>query len=746
MKLPRPAVAAFCALALVAPTVAAGEGRASDLPARVVAVGDIHGADSEVRSILRRVGLIDDGDRWVGGETTLVQTGDFTDRGTGTRAVMDLLMRLQREATAAGGAVIVLAGNHEAMNITFDNRDVLVNPEIYASFASPAAEKRRKQAWKEWTSWLRRQTVARGGAYSPPSKEAREAWMAAHPPGFFEYHEALSADGVYGAWIRTLPVAVRYGDVVFVHGGIDAGHAERTLDELNQRFRDDVGAFDRLRRELEDADIILPFFDWFEMREAVALHQRSPVGDKELALANRAAATLEELLRSLGSPSGPLWYRGYAPPPMGLPDEELEVLWRVLEARYGLQHVVAAHSPNGDFTIRTRLGGRVFLIDTGMLAPVYNGEPAALEIRDDSFVAVYVDRSAVLLPAADRELPEQVSAVSVPRLADGLAGRVSRALPAAAATSALPPRVLATPAGDPIPLADLDEIAAFLRSARVISRTPLERGKSGAERLELERDGLVLRAVFHSIDQRPETNPRNPFRLQDGSKWLYFRDSYRSQVAAYELSRVMGLDNVPPAVIREVEGVEGSVALWVEGGVDLEVWRQSESANPGSFYWHQQLHDMRVFDRLIHNTDRNTGNIFWTPDLHFWLIDHSRSFARDPALYRPELVQRCSRVLYEKIKSLDLERAAERLSPYLDRFDIRALDKRRQKLLRLIDERIGRLGAERVLFDLGVPPEAVRQSESAALRAVRPQPGEGAKIPTGIWRNGPGRARLASFG
>jgi hypothetical protein len=43
-----------------------------------------------------------------------------------------------------------------------------------------------------------------------------------------------------------------------------------------------------------------------------------------------------------------------------------------------------------------------------------------------------------------------------------------------------------------------------------------------------------------------------------------FWESYKSEIAAYRLDRVRGLDMVPPTVERSVEGESGSLQLWVE--------------------------------------------------------------------------------------------------------------------------------------------------------------------------------------
>jgi hypothetical protein len=91
---------------------------------RVVAFADVHGAYTELLTLFRETGIVDAKDRWAAGHTHLVSLGDLLDRGADSRKVMDLLMRLQGEARAAGGQVHVVLGNHEAMNLLGDLRDV----------------------------------------------------------------------------------------------------------------------------------------------------------------------------------------------------------------------------------------------------------------------------------------------------------------------------------------------------------------------------------------------------------------------------------------------------------------------------------------------------------------------------------------------------------------------------------------------------------------------------------------------
>ena len=131
---------------------------------RIVAVGDVHGSYDGLVSILQRAELIDADNHWVGGNATLVQTGDLFDRGLQIREVLDLLMGLQEEAEAAGGKVVVLLGNHEGMNLTGFFRDV--NPDVYASFADAKSEKRRKKGYRNFKLYWQGQAEAEG--FQPP--------------------------------------------------------------------------------------------------------------------------------------------------------------------------------------------------------------------------------------------------------------------------------------------------------------------------------------------------------------------------------------------------------------------------------------------------------------------------------------------------------------------------------------------------------------------------------------------------
>lgn len=156
---------------------------ASSLAApRVVAVGDLHGDFAATRDVLRLAGLIDAKDDWSGGAATLVQTGDVLDRGDGEAQIFALLFKLQTQAPAAGGRVVLLNGNHEIMNVQGDLR--YVTPGAATHFGPD-----RKAAFAPGSAWAKR--------------------------------------------LAALPIIAIVEGSVFVHGGVHPEHARYGIDKIN---------------------------------------------------------------------------------------------------------------------------------------------------------------------------------------------------------------------------------------------------------------------------------------------------------------------------------------------------------------------------------------------------------------------------------------------------------------------------------------------------------------------------------
>ncbi len=305
---------------------------------RVVAIGDVHGAYDEFLAVLRLAGIVDQKARWSGGKTHLVQTGDILDRGTQTRPVMELLMRLEGEAKKAGGRVHALLGNHEVMNVLGDLR--YVSREEYKVYETPRSR-------ETWDAFYR----SRSEAARQAAKEAeqtfdevafRKKFEEEAPLGFVERIQAFSDEGRYGQWLRERRGMVRINGIVFLHGGLTPEVAALGCEAINATARRQI-----------TSDI---------------------------------AKTRENPLASLAAgESGPFWYRGMA--------REDETAWlpsleRVLQA-IAAHAVVIGHTVTGDGRIKPRFGGRVVMIDVGM-NPLYGSNLAALEIwPDGSMSALY---------------------------------------------------------------------------------------------------------------------------------------------------------------------------------------------------------------------------------------------------------------------------------------------------------------------------------------------------------------------
>ena len=355
---------------------------------RIVAVGDVHGNVDGFSAILQSTGLLDGDGHWAGGNATLVQTGDFTDRGDDVRAAMELLIRLEAEAAEAGGRVVVLLGNHEVMNMMRDVR--YVTPAIYATFADARSEARHAEAYADYRAWA--------DASGRPSED-EAAWSASHPLGYFAYQEAFEPDGHYGRWLREKPVIARLGGTIFLHGGIDPAVAPPEIDAKNGLARAELATFDRERSRLIEAGALLPFSTFQELLDVVRdlRGDGTPEATADDGAVDAAASLAELPTWSIVDENGPLWFRGFA---LWQPADGQPQIAQLL-TRYGAERFVVGHSVLRSRRITPRFDAAVFLIDTGMLASRYGGEPSALEIDAGRIAAVYLDERELLVEAIE---------------------------------------------------------------------------------------------------------------------------------------------------------------------------------------------------------------------------------------------------------------------------------------------------------------------------------------------------------
>ena len=221
--------------------------------------------------------------------------------------------------------------------------------------------------------------------------------MKQHPPGLLEQREAFSAKGRYGKWVRLHPAVFDKGGIIFLHGGISPALISMNVAGINAEVRSEFKQFDDTRQTLTSDNIFLPFFT---LQEALAVAQAELIVERKTRPpsdeASQAKITkfLEYTSWLCVREDGPLWFRGYD---TWSDADGLTQIGKILEA-YNATNIVVGHTVQRTAHIRSRFGGRVMLIDTGMLSSYYpGGKPSALEIGDDGKItALYLDEQFVL--------------------------------------------------------------------------------------------------------------------------------------------------------------------------------------------------------------------------------------------------------------------------------------------------------------------------------------------------------------
>lgn len=248
---------------------------------------------------------------------------------------------------------------------------------------------------------------------------------------------------------------------------------------------------------------------------------------------------------------------------------------------------------------------------------------------------------------------------------------------------------------------ELDDAAKerFLREARLVHVRSAGGGITGSSRATLELDGFAHDAHVQSIDEA-----RAMAVLEDGPPELDFRDSYKHNVAAYRLDRLLGLGMVPVSVVRVFRGRSAAFTWWVDDVQMDERERQKKDVQPPSArHWTAEVGAVRLFDQLIYNTDPNPGNQLIDRDWRIWMIDQSRAFKIFKTLEQEKgLGRRCARQLLEGLRRLDRASLTATMDDLLSAGQVEALLARRDQIVAHYDAEVAKLGDGVVLYDL--PP------------------------------------------
>ena len=629
-----PSIIAACLLGLLP----AAKLRAADAAAwtgaeRVVAVADVHGAYDELAALLRSTGVVDAQLRWAGGRTHLVSLGDLLDRGADSRKVMDLLMRLQSEAPAAGGRVHVVLGNHEAMNVLGDLR--YVDAGEYAAYA---ADEDPAERTRQRTEFLARQ---------PQATEAD--FERLFPRGYFGHRRLLGPDGTYGKWLLALPAAVKVNDTVYVHGGPSSELRNRSVEQLNGAYQAALQEYLGAQAALREAGLVQPEDSYAQRADAARARLAAlPAGESSAAL----AALVERLeaadANPLLGPRGPNWYRGAA---FCNECSESDVLrpWlrHVGASRVVIGHTVARHS-----TVVSRFDGAVVKLDAGMNRAVYQGRPAAL-------------------------------------ISDRNGSRVTYVLPDVPAAGIPPePLYLSSQA------IDEDAVTGILARGTI---EVTETCSPGVFEVRVSLDGRAVEAVFEAAGREVVQRELAAFRLdrvlglglvpatvarshagQDGilqgrpANWASEQDRLNARNGARIGLACQTISSVPQAEpARRALPADGRAARLPSGG-----WCDMPPLYQLSYAFDALIDNRaRTYDRFLYDTD--TSNLL--------LTGHGAAFGTETTLPKPleQAVAQTGAELQSRLRRLDADTVSAAIGELVGSRAVRALLQRRDRILEL---------------------------------------------------------------
>ena len=239
-----------------------------------------------------------------------------------------------------------------------------------------------------------------------------------------------------------------------------------------------------------------------------------------------------------------------------------------------------------------------------------------------------------------------------------------------------------------------EAIERFLTTARITAKRNAGAGVTDSQRATLSDGTLTHEAQIQTVNIA-----KDRFEAGKASE-VNFRDSYRYNIAAYRVSRLLGMDNVPVSVERRVDGKPAAMTWWLDDVLMTEKDRLAKrTMGPEPQRTSRQLQMMFVFDELIQNKDRNGGNIVWTRDWKLWLIDHTRAFRTVKELAKPDQLQRCERGFFQRLRGLTPMALEQATSSVLTSTERDALLARRALLVTHYEGRISRAAEGNVLFD-----------------------------------------------
>ena len=236
-----------------------------------------------------------------------------------------------------------------------------------------------------------------------------------------------------------------------------------------------------------------------------------------------------------------------------------------------------------------------------------------------------------------------------------------------------------------------DQQEQFLLTAQIVKTDPVAKGITNTVRVTLSDGTLTHDASVQRINESKAF-----FKPDFGPAEMNFKDSYKFNIAAWKLARMLGIGNMmPPSVERKYQGAAAAFTWWIDNVMMEEGDRQKKKLTaPNTENWNREMNVLLVFDQLIYNTDRNIGNIIIDKQWHLWMIDHTRAFRLQKTLRTPNVLGFSDRGLLARMKALDEPTLEKELTTYLTKEEIRGLLARRDLIVKFFEAK-----GERFLYD-----------------------------------------------
>jgi hypothetical protein len=240
------------------------------------------------------------------------------------------------------------------------------------------------------------------------------------------------------------------------------------------------------------------------------------------------------------------------------------------------------------------------------------------------------------------------------------------------------------------------QMREFLLNAQVIASKHTSKGVTSPFRLTLSDGNLTHEAAFQSIDERLAKK-----EFADHTTEINFRDSYKYDVAAYELAKLIGLaDMMPVTVERKWDGKTGAISWWLPVAMDEATRLSKKLSPPDPDAWNKQMYKKRIFAELVYDTDPNLTNVLISADWHMWMIDFSRGFRTYKQLREPSNItnSKCDRRLLEMLRKLNREEFILKTKGLLTKAEIDGVMARRDKIVAMYRDLIAKKGEDAVLY------------------------------------------------